>query len=169
VMRAWYDIAQSDIARVPDERGIRDSQQAVEGLIARERGRGVDTGRIVLAGFSQGGAIALQAGLRHKERLGGIVALSTYLPLEASLEAEAAAANKLTPIFMAHGTQDPVIPLQLAQSSHQILKSRGYPVEWHTWPMPHSVCAEEVEALGAFLTRIYGGSAAPARSSILLP
>jgi phospholipase/carboxylesterase len=169
VMRAWYDIAQNDIARVPDERGIRESQQSIEELIARERARGMAAGRIVLAGFSQGGAIALQAGLRHKEKLAGIVALSTYLPLEESLDAEAAAANKSTPIFMAHGTQDPVIPLELAEASLRALEARGYTVEWHTWPMPHSVCAEEVEALGAFLARIYAGSAAPARSSILLP
>jgi phospholipase/carboxylesterase len=169
VMRAWYDISQNDIARTPDERGIRESQQSVEDLIARERGRGMAEARVVLAGFSQGGAIALQAGLRHKEKLAGIVALSTYLPLEESLSAEAAAANKSTPIFMAHGTQDPIIPLELAEASHRALKARGYSVEWHSWPMPHSVCTEEVEALGAFLTRIYGGGAAAARSSILLP
>ena len=169
VMRAWYDIAQNDIARVPDERGIRESQQSIEELIARERGRGMAAERIVLAGFSQGGAIALHTGLRHKEKLAGIVALSSYLPIEESLIGESAAANKSTPIFMAHGTQDPVIPLELAEASLRALKARGYTVEWHTWPMPHSVCAEEVEALGAFLARVYEGSAAPGRSSILLP
>jgi phospholipase/carboxylesterase len=169
VMRAWYDIAQSDIARVPDERGIRESQAAVERLIARERERGIDPARIVLAGFSQGGAIALQAGLRHRERLGAIVALSSYLALEGSLDAEASAANKSTPIFMAHGTQDPIVPLQLAEASQRALRMRGYDVEWHTWPMPHSVCAEEVEALGSFLARIYGAGEASTRSSILLP
>ena len=169
VMRAWYDIAQSDIARVPDERGIRESQAAVERLIARERERGIDTARIVLAGFSQGGAIALQAGLRYRERLGAIVALSSYLALEDSLDAEAAAANKPTPIFMAHGTQDPIVPLQLAEASQRALRMRGYDVEWHTWPMPHSVCAEEVEALGSFLARVYGAGEASTRSSILLP
>jgi phospholipase/carboxylesterase len=167
VMRAWYDIAQSDIARVPDEAGIRESRESVEALIARERGRGVDDARIVLAGFSQGGAIALHTGLRHPEKLAGIVALSAYLPLEGSLDAEAAPANKLTPIFMGHGTQDPIVPLQLADASQRALRARGYDVEWHTWPMPHSVCAEEVEALAAFLNRAFG--AAPARSSILLP
>ena len=169
MMRAWYDIAQNDIARLPDERGIRESQRSIEELIGRERARGMAADRVVLAGFSQGGAIALQTGLRHRERLAGIVALSTYLALEGSLDAEAAPANKSTPIFMAHGTQDPVIPLELAEASHRALKVRGYAVEWHTWPMPHSVCAEEVEALGAFLARIYAGSEAPARSSILLP
>jgi phospholipase/carboxylesterase len=167
VMRAWYDIAQSDIARVPDEAGIRESQESVEAFIARERGRGVDDARIVLAGFSQGGAIALYTGLRHREKLAGIVALSAYLPLEGSLDAEAAPANKPTPIFMGHGTQDPIVPLQLAEASQRALRARGYDVEWHTWPMPHSVCAEEVEALAAFLSRAFG--AAPARSSILLP
>jgi phospholipase/carboxylesterase len=124
--------------------------------------------RIVLAGFSQGGAIALQAGLRHKERLGAIVALSTYLPLEGSFDAEAAGANRMVPIFMAHGTQDPVIPVQLADSSRRTLEAKGYRVEWHTWPMPHSVCAEEVEALGEFLARAFAGGEAPTRSSILL-
>lgn len=169
VMRAWYDIAQSDIARVPDERGIRESQAAVERLIAREKGRGMAPESIVLAGFSQGGAIALQAGLRHAQKLAAIVALSAYLPLEESLDAEASGANQSTPIFMAHGTQDPIVPLELAEASQRALKRRGYPVEWHTWPMPHSVCAEEVEALAGFLARVYGAAAGPARSSILLP
>ena len=113
-MRAWYDIAMNDISRLPDEGGIRASQAAIERLIARERDRGIDSTRVVLAGFSQGGAIALQAGLRHANRLGGIVALSTYLPLEDSLDAEASSANRATPIFMGHGTDDPVLPVQLA-------------------------------------------------------
>src|SRR4051812_5607710 len=170
-MRAWYDIRQNDISRVPDEGGIRQSQASIEALIAREKQRGIAADRIVLAGFSQGGAIALQAGLRHSEKLGGIVALSTYLPLEDSLDREAAGANKRTPVFMVHGTQDPVIPLQLAEASKRALEQRGYDVEWHSFPMPHSVCAEEVEALGEFLTRVYvGGSRddAPRSSTILL-
>lgn len=168
-MRAWYDIAMSDIARLPDEGGIRESQAALERLIARERDRGIESSRIVLAGFSQGGAIALQTGLRHANRLGGIVALSTYLPLEDSLDAEASAANRATPIFMAHGTDDPVVPVQLAEISRALLQKRGYEIEWHTWPMPHSVCGEEIEAVSAFLGRIFGGGGRPARSSILLP
>jgi phospholipase/carboxylesterase len=169
-MRAWYDIAMNDISRLPDEGGIRESQAAVERLIARERDRGIDSSRIVLAGFSQGGAIALQTGLRHANRLGGIVALSTYLPLEDSLDAEASSANRATPIFMAHGTDDPVVPVQLAEISRALLQKRGYEVEWHTWPMPHSVCGEEIEAVSAFLGRILGGDGAhAARSSILLP
>jgi len=169
-MRAWYDIAMTDIARLPDERGIRESQAQVEALIARERSRGVDDGHIVLAGFSQGGAIALQAGLRHKERLGGIVALSTYLTLQESLAAEASPANRATPIFMGHGTEDPIVPLALAEASAKALRTHGYTVEWHAWPMPHSVCAEEVQLLASFLVLVFGtGERSPARSSILLP
>jgi phospholipase/carboxylesterase len=169
-MRAWYDIKMNDISRVPDEAGIRESQASIEALIAREEKRGVSADRIVLAGFSQGGAIALQAGLRHRERLAGIVALSTYLPLEDSLDREAAAANKRTPIFMAHGTQDQVIPVQLAEASKRALEQRGYDIAWRAWPMPHSVCAEEVEELGGFFTRAYGGSRddEPRSSTILL-
>jgi phospholipase/carboxylesterase len=168
-MRAWYDIAMSDIARLPDEGGIRESQQQVEELIGRERSRGVEANRIVLAGFSQGGAIALQAGLRYKEPLAGIMALSTYLTLEESLASEASAANKAVPILMCHGTQDEVVPLRLAEASRSSLQAKGYDVEWHTWPMPHSLCAEEVEAIAAFLMRTIGGEQAPRRSSILLP
>ena len=167
-MRAWYDISQSDLARVPDEKGIRESQGQIEELIARERGRGTEDSRIVLAGFSQGGAIALQAGLRHRERLGAIVALSTYLPLEDSLDREASPANKAAPIFMAHGRQDPVIPFGLAERSREALRERGYDVQWHAYPMPHSVSAEEVQALASFLAGVYG-SAPDKRSSILLP
>jgi phospholipase/carboxylesterase len=152
-MPAWYDISQQDIGRTPDERGIRESQAAIERLLERERARGVGSDRIVLAGFSQGGAIALQTGLRHAEPLAGILALSTYLALEDSLDREASAANRRTPIFMAHGTQDPVIPVGLAESSRRSLEARGYLIEWHTWPMPHSVCAEEVEAIATWLER----------------
>lgn len=168
-MRAWYDISMNDIARLPDEEGIRESQAQIERLIARERDRGIESAKIVLAGFSQGGAIALQAGLRHANRLGGIVALSTYLALEESLDAEAAAANRATPIFMAHGTDDPIVPLTLADTSAKALRRRGYEIEWHSYPMPHAVCAEEIHALADFLSRIYGDGESPARSSILLP
>lgn len=168
-MRAWYDIAMNDISRLPDEKGIRESQSAVERLIARERDRGMDSTRIVLAGFSQGGAIALQTGLRHASRLAGVIALSTYLPLEDSLEAEASSANRATPIFMAHGSDDPIVPIQLAEVSRATLQARGYDVEWHSWPMPHAVCAEEIEAVAAFLGRVLGNGQTPARSSILLP
>ena len=171
-MRAWYDIKMQDISRVPDEAGIRESQAQVEALIAREAQRGIAAEKVVLAGFSQGGAITLQAGLRHRDRLAGLVALSTYLPLEESLDKEASAANKRTPIFMSHGSQDPVIPVQLADASRRALESRGYHVEWQVWPMPHSLCAEEVDALGEFLTRLYGGGGSrddePRSSTILL-
>ncbi len=171
VMRAWYDIAMNDIARLPDEQGIRESQGEIERLIARERDRGVASERIIVAGFSQGGAMALQVGLRHAERLAGVVALSSYLVLEDSLEKEAAAANRLTPILMAHGTEDPIIPLRLAEASRAALEARGYRVQWHAWPMPHSVCAEEVEVIADFLAGLLGGAegAGEPRSSILLP
>jgi phospholipase/carboxylesterase len=169
VMRAWYDIAMNDIARLPDEQGIRESQGEIERLIARERDRGVASERIVVAGFSQGGAMALQVGLRHAERLAGVVALSSYLVLEDSLEKEAAAANRLTPILMGHGTEDPIIPLRLAEASRAALEARGYRVQWHTWPMPHSVCAEEVQVIAEFLASLLGSSGDASRSSILLP
>ena len=124
--------------------------------IARERERGVPAARIVLAGFSQGGAIALQTGLRHPERLAGIMALSTYVPIAATLEAERNAANRDVPIFMAHGTQDPVIPLAHARRSRELLERLGYPVEWHEYPMPHSVSPQEIDDIGAWLRRVLG-------------
>ena len=170
-MRAWYDIAMNAIERLPDEVGIRESQAAIERLIAREIARGVKAERLVLAGFSQGGAIALQVALRHADRLAGVIALSCYLVLEDSLESEAAAANRMTPILMAHGTQDQIVPFSLAQRSKDALEKHGYRIEWHSWPMPHSVCAEEVEAIAEFLARLFGAGdedEAP-RSSILLP
>ena len=170
VMRAWYDIAMNDIARLPDERGIRESQAEVERLIARERDRGISADHIVIAGFSQGGAMALQVGLRHAEALAGIACLSGYLVLEDSLEAEAAAANKSTPIFMGHGTDDPVVPLPLAEMSRAALEKRGYRVEWQTWPMPHSVCAEEIESVALFLLqRLDSGSASKRPTRIVIP
>lgn len=150
-MRAWYDIAMADIGRLPDEAGIRQSQAQVEAFLAREKSRGIAARDIVLAGFSQGGAIALHAGLRHTEALAGILALSTYLPLAETLAREAADANERVPVFMAHGTQDPVVPLALAESSRDTLAARGLAPEWHAYPMPHSVCAEEVGAISRWL------------------
>ena len=167
-MRAWYDIAMNDISRQPDERSIRESQGMVEELITRESQRGIDPDHIVLAGFSQGGVIALQAGLRYRAPLAGIIALSTYLALEESLDAEAQAANREVPILMAHGTQDQVIPVQLAERSRDALTRRGYKVDWQSYPMPHSVCAEEVEEIGGFLMETLGGEKPAGRSSILL-
>ena len=141
VMRAWYDVTGDGRQ---DAAGIRASQVRVEALIARERARGIATRSIVLAGFSQGGAIALQTGLRHPERLAGILALSAYLLLPDTLAQEASEANRDAPIFMSHGTQDPVIPLSWATRSRDHLVALGYAVEWRQYPMPHSVCAEEI-------------------------
>ena len=150
-MRAWYDIFQFG-GGPEDEAGIRASQKLVEDLIAAEKARGMQ--KIVLAGFSQGGAIVLQTALRHAERLAGVLALSTYLPLSATLEAERSAANRDLPIFMAHGQYDEIIPLQRAEQSRQALERLGYPVEWHAYPMPHSVCPEEIADLSGFLRRV---------------
>lgn len=151
-MRAWYDISMEELQRMPDERGIRASQQQIEALLAREYDRGMASDKIVLAGFSQGGAIALQTGLRHAKPLAGILALSTYLTLHDSLGAEGSAANKSIPIFMAHGVEDPIVPLALAVQSRDALKAHGYNVRWIEYPMPHSVCMEEVVAIGEWLT-----------------
>jgi phospholipase/carboxylesterase len=150
-MRAWYDVTPDG---QQDAGGIRVSQAHVEALIAREHTRRITAGAIVLAGFSQGGAMALQTGLRHAERLAGILALSAYLPLPDTLAQEASAANRDLPIFMAHGTQDPVIPLSWAKRSRDLLVGLGYAAEWHEYPMPHSVCAEEIADIGHWLGRI---------------
>ena len=154
-MRAWYDIKDGAVRR-EDESGVRASQGLVEKLIAREKQRGTPAARLVLAGFSQGGAIALQTGLRHPERIAGIMALSTYLPIADKLPAEASALNRDVPIFMAHGTQDPVIVLERAVQSRNILASLGYAPQWHEYAMPHSVCAEEIGDIGAWLVRVLG-------------
>lgn len=157
VMRAWYDVRWGDLeggSKEPDEKGVRASQAAIGQLIEREVARGVGAGRILLAGFSQGGAVALQAGLRYPQKLAGIMALSTYLPLAATLADEATAENRKTPIFMAHGTQDPVIPFEMATQSRDILVEHGYDVEWHEYPMPHSVCLEEIQAVSAWMKRV---------------
>ena len=151
VMPGWYDISMAELQRKPDEAGVRQSQAAIEQLIAREIERGIAADKVILAGFSQGGAIALQTGLRYREALGGIMALSTYLTLEDSLAAEATVANASIPILMAHGTQDPLIPLSLAMSSRAKMEARGYKIEWREYPMPHSVCMEEVEDIGVWI------------------
>src|SRR5690606_3102419 len=149
-MRAWYDILQLG-GGPEDEAGIRASQAALERLVAEQARDGIAPGRIVLAGFSQGGAIALQTALRHPSRLAGVLALSTYLPLASTLEAERAPANASVPIFMAHGLYDDIIPLARAEQSRERLRALGYPVEWHAYPMPHSVCAEEIGDIARFL------------------
>lgn len=153
-MRAWYDIAADDLDRRADLEGVRASQAQVEGLIEREIARGIAARRIVLAGFSQGGAIALYTGLRHRERLAGIVALSAYLIDTASLEREASAANRDVPIFMAHGTADPVVRFQWGDASRATLERAGRSVEWHAYAMGHSVVWDEIAAIGAFVGRV---------------
>jgi len=128
----------------------------IEALIGREKERGTKAGRLVLAGFSQGGAIALHTGLRHPERIAGIMALSTYVPVGEKLSAEASTANRDVPIFMGHGSDDPIIPLVRAEQSRNLLKSLGYPVEWHEYGMPHSVCPEELTDIGTWLRKVLG-------------
>ena len=152
-MRAWYDIYGFDLVARQDEAGMRQSIAQVEALIAREHERGVPSERIVLAGFSQGGAIALAAGLRHAQKLGGIVALSTYLPLADSLAAERSAANAGVPIFWGHGTFDPVVALQRGLDSRTALEALGYRLDWHTYPMPHSVSPEEIADLQHWMSQ----------------
>ena len=154
VMRAWYDILGLDIRRDEDIEGLRTSETQVRTLVEREVSRGVSEERIVLAGFSQGGAIALQAGVRHPRRLAGIMALSTYLTLPEQLESEADPANGDCPIFMAHGTHDPVVPYEGGQLSRQALEAQGYEIEWREYPMQHSVCAEEIADISSWLTGV---------------
>ncbi len=153
-MRAWYDILGFEPGAQEDAAGIRASAMAVTALVDREIERGMTSERIVLAGFSQGGAIALHTALREPRPLAGVLALSTYLPLASTLPAERHAANARVPIFMAHGTADPVLPLALAESSRRALEALGYAVEWHVYPMAHSVCLEEVGAIGAWLAAL---------------
>jgi len=155
-MRAWYDIFGFDARAPQDEAGIRRAIDAVEALIAREHERGVPSERIVLAGFSQGGAIALAAGLRHAQPLAGIVALSTYLPISATLAPERSAANAQVPIFWGHGSADPVVVMQRGIDSRGLLEGLGYSVDWHAYPMPHSVCAEEIVDLRRWLAARLG-------------
>ena len=153
-MRSWYHIKLADLTRREDEAGIRVSQQHVERLIARENARAIATEHIVLAGFSQGCAMTLHTGLRHPQKLAGLVALSGYLPIADLLDAERSPANAATPVFMGHGTSDPVVPLARAEASRDRLTALGYPVEWHTYPMPHSVCVPELADISAFLRKV---------------
>jgi phospholipase/carboxylesterase len=155
VMRAWYDVAGDGRQ---DEAGIRAAQARVEALLAREKARGIRAVSIVLAGFSQGGAVALQTGLRYPERLAGILALSTYLPLADKLAAEASPANRAVPILMCHGIQDSVIPLSAATRSRDALRALGYAVDWREYPMPHAVCAEEIADIGRWLRTVLGAA-----------
>jgi phospholipase/carboxylesterase len=153
-MRAWYDIAAADLNSRADLAGVRESQAQLETLIERENARGMRAERVVVAGFSQGGAIALYTGLRHHERLAGIMALSAYLVDPDRLAVESSAANRDVPIFMAHGTADPVVRFQWGEASKGMLEAAGYRIEWHSYRMEHSVCLEEVEAIGAWLRTV---------------
>ena len=155
-MRAWYDFKEADFSARADLAGVRRSQGHIEALVAREVQRGIAPRRIVLAGFSQGGAMALYAGLRHPARLAGIVALSTYLIDGPALATEAAPANRDVPIFMAHGTQDPVVQFAWGEMSRRTLVEGGWNVEWHTYPMAHSAVLEEIVACGKFLAAVLG-------------
>lgn len=154
VMRAWYDILGLTATTREDKIGIRQSQAAIHTLIEYEKSLGIPANRIIVAGFSQGGAMALHTGLRYPERLAGILALSTYLPLASSLKAEATAANNDLPIFLAHGMQDNVVPYTFAQISQQALQYNGHTIEFHTYPMAHSVCMEELADIAAWLRKI---------------
>lgn len=153
-MRAWYDILGTESEGVQDEAGLRRAQQLVEALIAREIERGVPASRIVLAGFSQGCAVSLLAGVRHPERLGGIAGLSGYLPLEEHTAAERSGASVATPIFLAHGWQDEVVDFDRGQKSAEVLRRLGYQVEWREYPIGHSVCMEEIRELNDWLVRV---------------
>lgn len=167
VMPAWYDIYNADATSwnrtddtsMQDGAGIRAAQQAIDAFIEREIARGIPAGNIFLAGFSQGGAIALQCGLRRQAGLGGILALSTYLPLADTLQTEASAAGLHTPLFMAHGRQDPVVPYALGTHSLKLLQDAGCKVDWHEYDMPHSVCMEEIDDISCWLSRHMQGAA----------
>jgi phospholipase/carboxylesterase len=153
-MRAWYDIAGIDRHAKQDEAGIRAADAAICALIRRENGRGIPARRVVLAGFSQGGAISLFTGTRYSEQLAGIVGLSCYMLLAATFDAERAAANQSTPIFMGHGESDPVVNPTLGKETRDLLAAAHYPVEWHDYPMPHTVCQEEIAHIRAWLRAV---------------
>jgi phospholipase/carboxylesterase len=152
-MRAWYDIREADLANRADEAGVAASVEQVEALVAREAQRGVPASRVFLAGFSQGGAVTLAAGLRRSEPLAGLVALSTYVPAAQTAAAALAVGANAQPVFMAHGTLDPVVPLRAGEQSAALLRDLGFAVDWHAYPMPHSVCLEEIRDLGDWLSR----------------
>jgi phospholipase/carboxylesterase len=158
-MRAWYDLKAADFSRGEDSEGIRASEQHLRTLIQREMDRGIPAARIVLAGFSQGGAMVLHSGLRYPQALAGILALSSYLPLADTLETQAAAANSKVPIMMAHGTQDPVVPVMLALQSRDRMQQLGYDVNWHSYPMQHALCPEEISEVRDWLWRRLGQGA----------
>jgi phospholipase/carboxylesterase len=156
-MRAWYDVFGTDLVRREDEPGLRESFAAVHALLDRERERGMPAGRIVLAGFSQGCAITLGAGLRYAERLAGLVGMSGYLPLADSTTAERHAANAATPVLLAHGVRDPVVSIARGQAGRDAVAALGNPVRWHEYPMEHSVCIEEIREVERFLREVLAG------------
>ena len=153
-MRAWYDIRQANLSERADLEGVRTARAHVDALIAREVSRGIAARRVILAGFSQGGAIALYAGVRYAERLGGVIGLSTYLVGFDRVAAEASAANRDVPIFMAHGTHDDVVQLAWAERSRDALRAGGWDVEWHTYPIEHSAVIDEIVVAGKFLVKV---------------
>lgn len=159
VMPAWYDIAHPDLASHQDGAGIRASTAEIEALIAAELAKGLTPSRILLAGFSQGGVIALYTGLRQNAALGGILALSTYLPLPDMLAAEATEASRQTPVYLAHGTYDDIIPYSAGMATADWLRRAGYRVDWHHYPMAHSVCAQEIQDIRAFILRVLDNTA----------
>ena len=153
-MRAWYDVLSMDLPRQEDPDGVYDSERAINALIEREKQRGIPAEQIVLAGFSQGGAMALHTALRHPERLAGILALSCYLPLASQFASERRPANQSTPIFMAHGDYDAVIPMRYGQQSAELLENLGYSVTWHDYGMGHEVCWEEIRDIAQWLGQL---------------
>jgi phospholipase/carboxylesterase len=152
-MRAWYDIRELTPAGRDDEQGFAEARARVESYIAHENAAGISARRIVVAGFSQGGAVALHAGLRHAARLAGIIALSTYLPLRARFASELAAANRDTPVLMCHGSEDAVVAAEFGEISRDALIQQGIPVEWHQYPMGHNLCAPEVRDIAGWLRK----------------
>lgn len=155
-MRAWYDIRNADLSQREDEAGVRQSAEQVERLITHEIEQGIAADRIILAGFSQGGAVTLHLATRLNQKLAGIIALSTYLTIPDKLADEKSDANLNTPIFMAHGQQDPVVPMQRGQYSAKMLQDNGFKVHWSDYPMPHAVCLEEIQALGRYIEEVLG-------------
>ena len=153
VMPAWYDIRDLDLANRHDAEGVQRSAEQLVALIEREKERGVPAKNIVLAGFSQGGAVAMHVALRYPERLAGLIALSTYAVLPETLEGERNPTNHDLPIFQAHGTHDPMVVPERGRAAHQRLEQLGYPIEWHDYPMAHQVCLEEIRDLSAWLNR----------------
>ncbi len=154
IMPAWYDIKHTDIGYQQDEAGIRESARQIQLLVEREELRGISAERIILAGFSQGGAMALHVGMRQGEPLAGILALSCYLPIAEKVEGELFEESRSTPIFMAHGVNDPVVPYALGDNSHRKLQALGFDVDWHSYPMEHSVCPEEIVKIGRWISSI---------------